>query len=139
NLSFSIKCILEEDDTLESMHFGVAHRIVTGLALLDLEHQMDLNPNLVHETDTFGRTALFWAASRDDALSSYRLLERGAESSVTDFHGYTPLHLASAWGSYQCAKTLIEASANINAQDKAGDTPLLLTSMNGHLDVVNLL
>ena len=42
-------------------------------------------------------------------------------------------------GNKYCVDLLLEKGANINAQDESGLTPLHLSSLNGHLEIVELL
>ena len=47
--------------------------------------------------------------------------------------GHTPLIIAAAQGSFDCAKALLEAGASVNSADNTGNTPLILAaSANSH-------
>ena len=52
------------------------------------------------------------------------LISRGAELSVRDENGWTPLHGAAYRGHHEIVAALIAKKAEVNAKDVDGDTPL---------------
>mmetsp|Transcript_21604 Transcript_21604/g.52005 ORF Transcript_21604/g.52005 Transcript_21604/m.52005 type:complete len:288 (-) Transcript_21604:1661-2524(-) len=60
------------------------------------------------------------------------LLELGADISVVDKWGMTPLHVASLQGHDDVALVLLEHGAKISAQDNYGEMPLHSASTGGH-------
>ena len=52
------------------------------------------------------------------------VLESGAEASLGDFDGATPVHFAAASGHLECLKKLVEkGNGDPNAQTESGETP----------------
>ena len=82
---------------------------------------------------------LLWAACADRMNVVKELVNKGADTEVTDGIGRTPLHRASEKGHLNVVKFLVESKADIQAKDNVGKTPLFLASENGHLDVVQFL
>jgi ankyrin repeat protein len=57
------------------------------------------------------------------------ILERGADPTVQDKDGRTPLHEASLWGHVEVVRMILERGADPTVQDKDGRTPLHLASL----------
>ncbi|EEQ28942.1 serine/threonine-protein kinase ripk4 [Microsporum canis CBS 113480] len=68
-----------------------------------------------------------------------RLIESGADISVTDNKDLTPLHLAANNGSYEVARLLLEHGADPWAQSPKGWMPLNLAAIKKHDCVLELL
>lgn len=51
----------------------------------------------------------------------------------------TALHLAAAYGHYDCVKLLLENGAKVLAKDKFKRSALILAVRNGNLKIVSLL
>lgn len=65
----------------------------------------------------------FWQGLDPDQLNSH--IEAGAEVTLADRRGWTPLHSAARYSrNPEILAVLLEAGADVNAQDGAGDTPL---------------
>ncbi|KAF6810076.1 ankyrin repeat protein, partial [Colletotrichum plurivorum] len=67
------------------------------------------------------------------------LLEKGADVSVADNHGFTPLFAASNGGHFEVVKVLLEKGADVSVADNNGWTPLNAASIGGHFEVVKVL
>lgn len=73
------------------------------------------------------------------------LLKSGADVTVADSRGMTPLHLAAKLGLANIVPCLIAAGADVNAHNfirkdgKGHETPLHLAAMGDHLEVLNQL
>ncbi|RDW77988.1 hypothetical protein BP5796_05840 [Coleophoma crateriformis] len=123
----------------------------------------------IEAKDTYGRTALSYAASEGHeavvklllekgaeieakitygrtALSGGHeavvklLLEKGAEIEAKDTHGQTALSYATNWGHEAIVKLLLEKGAEIEAKDSEdGRTPFMYAAREGHEAVVKLL
>ncbi|KAF6844647.1 ankyrin repeat domain-containing protein 52 [Colletotrichum musicola] len=83
---------------------------------------------------------LYYAARlKVTSKSSRILLEKGADITVANTNGETPLNAASWNGHFEVVKILLENGANVSVADTDGWTPLNAASSNGHLDVVKIL
>jgi ankyrin repeat protein/nucleoside-triphosphatase THEP1 len=95
----------------------------------------------INAQDDNGKTALFawdglWLPPREDVASGFisMLLKRGADPSVIDSEGNTPVHQTTRHMSWNAMykkplKLLIDAGANINAARKTdGITPLMVAA-----------
>ena len=66
-------------------------------------------------------------------------VEHGADPTVQDKNGSTPLQLASKNGHVKVAQFLVERGADPTVRDKNEWTPLDLASKNGHVEVAQFL
>jgi ankyrin repeat protein len=74
--------------------------------------------------DQNGRTALYWANSKDGELIDV-LIKRGAAVNVRDNLGYTPLEYVTFFTEKMAvAQALLKYGANLNAKNVYGRTPL---------------
>lgn len=71
-----------------------------------------------------GRTALMWAATRNDHAAVELLLSYRGDVSQKDIYGLTALHLPARWGSQECADRLLAAGADPMIEGWVGQTPL---------------
>lgn len=127
------RCLFDDEDHLESRAFPPLHKIVLGLASVDLKQQLELSSAGIDERDADGRTALSWAATRGDLKSVLSLLQYSADPNVTSLRGQTALHWASqnptAEGS-RILQALIDAGSDVNAVDYWKRTGLIYASCN---------
>ena len=66
---------------------------------------------------------IFWQGLDPGQLNEH--IEAGAEVTIADRRGWTPLHSAARYSrNPEILVVLLEAGADVNAEDKAGDTPL---------------
>lgn len=91
------------------------------------------NPVLVFSKDNvldrsrhraFGRTPLWWAASKGHKDVAGWLLANGVDVNAKDNDGDTPLHGAAIVGRNDMAALLLANKAKVNANDSRGYTPL---------------
>lgn len=80
------------------------------------------NPELRHERDEDGLTALHWAADRDATLSLTAALKGGCPIDAVDDCGQTALHYASSCGHLKSTKILVDAGASL-LKDEEDCTP----------------
>lgn len=89
------------------------------------------NLNLIDEK---GRTALHYAAQRNDIFYVRNLVLAGADVTVRDGDGLTPLCALYKGQWYndvsESAGVLLSAGADVNATDKEGMTPLKYAKQN---------
>ncbi|PLB43650.1 ankyrin [Aspergillus steynii IBT 23096] len=100
--------------------------------------------------DHTGRTALSWVASRAQAHSPtirdraeqlmQFLLDKGADPTLADLHGETPLHWAAKAGDHQMVDAFLQKDLiPPDLVDNRGRTPLSHAAGEGHHRVVELL
>jgi ankyrin repeat protein len=75
----------------------------------------------------------------DDAATTRLLLSAGAQATLTNRYGLTPMAIAASNGSATLIGILLDAGADANAPDPAGDTPLMSVTRVGRVDAVTLL
>src|SRR5690606_37803757 len=93
----------------------------------------------VNEPGTDGSPALHWAVRVDDLDMATLLLGAGANATLANRYGLTPLALAASNGSASMMRLLLDAGADANASDPAGETILMIATRTGVLDAVQLL
>lgn len=82
-------------------------------------------------------TPLHYACDgKEDPSLVATLLRQHAEADAADFHGRSPLHIASKRGSSRVALALLKAGADPNAPDEDGRTPLHDAASNGRRVVI---
>jgi ankyrin repeat protein len=84
-------------------------------------------------------TLLCEAAVMGIPLIIETLLKHGADPSLVNEKGLSPLHLAASMGYVDCVKKLIEAEVNLNQRNSTKRTALHLAAEAGHTEVVELL
>lgn len=98
----------------------------------DVKHFIAKGAN-VNATDEFGRSVLWYAATRNNLECCKALLDAKA-----DPNGLA-LHAASSRGYAECVHLLIQHKADINAVDKNGQSALHRAVLRRHLNCVQLL
>lgn len=94
---------------------------------------------LVARKDNYGRTPLFWAATRGHKDIVELLLKHGAPVGSKDRSNMTPLHIAVTGGHKEVVALLLEHSAPIEAKASYGDTPLIRAIQANSKEIVQLL
>jgi len=89
----------------------------------------------LNEKDLNGRTPLAMAA-RVEPSTALLLIENHANPHLTDNHGTSPLHNASASGFAEVVDALISVGVDVNPRNVMGQTPLFLAVESGHFPVV---
>ncbi|CAF1013321.1 unnamed protein product, partial [Didymodactylos carnosus] len=101
---------------LENMHCYERQSIIAYL----MKHHGN-----ICKKDNQGRTALHYAAMRNNHVNLKELIEFGAPVDVSSGHkNATALHFASRFNAVDCVKILIENHAVLDLQDVVGNTPL---------------
>src|ERR1051326_8608193 len=102
-----------------------------------------INPYLYRENASiFGSTALLWAARHGNLSTTRFALEQGADTSLTDESGLTPLSLACLHGQAGVVAALLRAQPEIDlnrGDEQLRKTPLSLAAACGHAEIVKLL
>ena len=94
----------------------------------------------LNERDSQGNTLLAWAVILNKPDHVVVLLRRGADTTLADGAGQTPLHKAcirSDESRRAMVLTLLQAGADCNAADADGVTPLMLACMHDEVVTVN--
>ncbi|XP_044731669.1 transient receptor potential channel pyrexia [Chrysoperla carnea] len=98
-------------------------------------HALTNSPNNCHE-------GVLHCAVRANAIACVRLFTaEGADVSMVEPSGISPLHLAADLGQFQCLKIMLEskfADPNIRKREKEA-TPLHLAAESGYADCIELL
>src|ERR1700733_11272370 len=116
---------------------------------------LDIDPLLVNTAGEYDKTALHWAAEKNDAVTAAVLIDAGADIEVKTSWGATPLEWAGVMSSNTVADLLIERGAqgyNVKTAaalgkladvkkiiENGGDdiSPALhLAARNGHIETV---
>lgn len=112
--------------------FSTTHRAVLKLEGLEINHLPTLLAKLpevdINAIDTWGLTALSWAASRKDSEAVEVLLAQGADPDKADARSNTPLMRTT---DLRCLELLLKGGASIDAQDNQGQTALFYATQSG--------
>lgn len=84
-------------------------------------------------------SALHWAVSKGHLSSMAMLLGYGADVSLKDQPGYTPLHIAAQHGQYFAILYLLALGVPVDERDSYGRTALLWAAYRGHTETVQVL
>jgi len=109
-------------------------------AIAQLANQMSVEEVNIQGYD--GDTALYYAALNGTPEAVDTLLAYGADPTIANEKGYTPLHMAAYSGAAQIIKRLLkipEVAELINLQGVDGDTPLYYAARSGSLEAVEAL
>jgi ankyrin repeat domain-containing protein 50 len=101
-----------------------------------LEDRSHLNRN-----ESFGSLLSFGEPDKDfpvDMASNSRS-SQSADIGARNRDGWTPLHVAAAWGNLNIIELLLEQGADINAKTFDGSTALCLAEEYGHQAVMSVL
>ncbi|XP_067928691.1 protein phosphatase 1 regulatory subunit 12B-like [Watersipora subatra] len=123
---------------LAALHLASLHGRLACVKLLIEKFNHDVN--LASST---GWRPIHLAISNQTGKMSFAvlqyLLRKGADFSVINDDGITPMHQAASEGHIQCLKALIERSAKIYVKDYRGHTPLDLAKLWGHRQCARIL
>ena len=113
-----------EPDFDECYHFSPLHKAVLGLTSHSIESILKSDLSQLNNTDSYGRTALSWAAYRGDHQAVQTLLSYDPDCNKGDKVGETPLVYACR-ESIQCMKLLLKANTNIHWKHRITGITLL--------------
>ena len=106
--------MFEKYDVCDHWDLKYIHLIVLECSSLDLATYLAISNEEIDVVDSFGRTALMWAAWRGDDTSFSTLLQFGANSQASSFDGNSVLLYATYGGSKACLELLVGAGADVN-------------------------
>jgi membrane protease YdiL (CAAX protease family) len=104
--------------------------------IINLYLAAGMNPNIKNEQGWF---PLMYAASGNESMLIYSLLEKGADVNAYDTYGRTALIIAASKGYSDNVLALLKNGANINMKTDGSYTALMFAAANGHTDIVQLL
>ncbi|KAJ5505364.1 hypothetical protein N7453_004321 [Penicillium expansum] len=122
--------------------FVICNKKLLNAAVQALHFRNELETNLldsIFDSILPDQTAMHVAAYWNLTGTLRALIESGISASLTDTHGWTPLHYACANGHFSSAEILVRSGVNFDAADNQGWTPLFWASFTGSLDIVRLL
>jgi ankyrin repeat protein len=86
-----------------------------------------------------GSTSLLYAVYDENVAEVRRLLKAGANVSLANNYGATPMGLASEAGNTEIIKLLLEAGADADSPNADGQTALLAVARTGNVEAAELL
>lgn len=104
--------------------FSPLHKAVLGMSNRSLQNILGNGEFSIDKPDCEGRTALSWAASRNDTEAVRMLLSYGADIEIASRRRYRPVNEAAKSG-LACLELLIAAGANVTAGHHHGFDTLL--------------
>jgi Ankyrin repeats (3 copies) len=120
--------------------FARAYRAIEAHDVDALREQLDRFPDLAAARGTNGNDLLGMASATCDERLVDLLLERGADPTRGNAHGWTPLHQAGYSGLPLLARTLLDAGARTDAFARGdGGTPMVVALFWGHRETAELL
>ncbi|KAL0262557.1 hypothetical protein SLS55_001525 [Diplodia seriata] len=97
------------------------------------------SPELLHQSEHHGETALHVVCRAGSLAMFTLLLEKGADVDVKSTQKQTPLSCAVLSGNEDLVSCLLDAGADINSQDESGRTPICHACMSGSNELALLL
>jgi ankyrin repeat protein len=120
--------------------FARAYRAVEAQDVAGLAELVDRFPELVSARGTNGNDLLGMAAATCDERLVAVLLERGADVTSANAHGWTPLHQAAYSDLPLLARMLLDAGARVDVSARGdGGTPLIVALFWGNRATAELL
>lgn len=117
--------LFEKYDVFDHWNLKYIHLIVLGCSPLDLSTYLAISQDAIDVVDSWGRTALMWAAWRGDSISVSVLLDFGANSQATSFDGNSVLIYATYGKSRQRIGLILSTGADIDHVSHSLVTPAM--------------
>jgi hypothetical protein len=132
--ALKLQILNEQDpsDIIVSMAESDAN--LSELKALIISKKIDVN-----HVASNGWTALLSSVANGAEETTKYLLQKAADTSLSNKHEASPLHFSSKYGNKYLSKLLIDYQADINKLDILGVTPLMMASRYGHSAIVKLL
>ena len=125
NRMTSLLPLFERHDVFDHWNLRSIHLIILGCSNVDLASYLAISDDEIDVVDSWGRTALMWAAWRGDSASVSVLLEYGANSQASSYDGNSVLIYATYGGSLDCLRLILATGAHINHTSHALLTPAM--------------
>ena len=106
--------LFEKYDVFDHWNISYIHLVVLGCSPVDLSTYLTISNDEIDVVDSWGRTALMWAAWRGDISSVSVLLDYGANPQATSFDGNPVLIYATYGGSPECLRLILSIGVDIN-------------------------
>jgi ankyrin repeat protein len=120
--------------------FAAAYRAIEAHDVDGLAELVDRSPDLVSAVGTNGNDLLGLAGATCDERLVAMLLERGADVTRGNAHGWTPLHQAAYSDLPRLAQMLLDAGARVDVSARGdGGTPLIVALFWGNRTTAELL
>ena len=130
--------LFEKHDVFGHWNLKYIHLVVLGCSPLDLSTYLPISTEEVDVADSWGRTALMWAAWRADSTSVSILLRYGADAQASSFNGNSVLMYATYGGSTDCLRLLLDAGADINHTCRSLVTPPMPENINDNQAIASV-
>ena len=104
-----------------------------------VQAMVNVEPRIINQVDTKGRTALMFASLNNQIGIVHFLLQRNSEPNMSLKDGANALEIASLKGHIEIVRLLLEAGANPNVVHNHGVTALIIATKEGHFELVKLL
>ena len=117
--------LFEKHDVFDHWNLSYIHLIVLGCSKVDLTTFLAISNEDIDVADSWGRTALMWAAWRGDSDSVSILLDFGANPQATSRDGNSVLIYATYGGSRECLQSILSKGVEINHISHSLVTPAM--------------
>jgi len=108
----------------EKYQLSKIHQIVLKLVPGDLEAELSKTSySVINSQDSFGKTALLWAARRGDVQDVNSLLRNGANPNIPDSMRRSPLHMAARSKSVRIIELLLKFGATPGVTNFLNEMP----------------
>ena len=133
--NFTASCCMEEADDSDSSYEGSI--VEEGIA--SEETATHLLKDKGFHNNIWNTDALRWAAGEGENTVIRLLLRKGANPSIQDSDGWTPMHAAASKGHLSIVRLLYEEGARLDDEAEGGWTALHWAARNRYEPVVKFL
>jgi ankyrin repeat protein len=120
-------------------YWGEIHDAAKNGDLAKVTAMIQADSTLVFKKDSYGATALHWAAKNGHDDVAQLLIDNKADVNVQDVGGATPLIAASIFGHTGIVKMLLANGADVTLRGSDGTTALHAAADKGYVEIVQLL
>lgn len=127
------------DFLVNELELPLLHRIVLGISDRSLAETITISTCSINETDSLGRTALWWAAFKQSLRSTKTLLRSGADVALVDTNGISPLHNAAKSKDAALVEVLLRHGADPHWATSFGWTALHFAARFSDVEILRIL